>query len=256
MPFIKNMHREIRATPLLDLFDHLHEEPRPVLHALWAVLVIALVPKPRQECVEEVIAACVDLNPIPSRLLQPRRARGKPLHQAVNLPDGQRMRRLLIMHVERRRIRHCRRSHRLRRQRINPAPRPAMIQLRKYWHPVFMHLCRQFLQLLEILVVVNPESPVAFFQQRPLHRRCFGDHQSRTATRHCAIKRLRTRAHPVLPGFKKVSLGRRLHDPVLQLYLPDVRRGKQQLIFVWCGAHSYNSPLKARLPVGSKPGED
>ena len=94
------LHREVLPAALLDLFDHVHDEAGAVLHALRAVLVVALVPEARQEAVEQVVGRGVDLDAVPAGLLQAHGPRGEPIDQLLDLVDGEDVRRLLVVHVE------------------------------------------------------------------------------------------------------------------------------------------------------------
>ena len=173
------LHREVLAAALLDLVDDGHDETGAVLHALRTVHVVTLVPEARQEAVEEVVGGGVDLDAVPTGLLQTVRTCGEAVHQLLDLLDGQSVRRLLIVHIERGVHGHRRGGHSLGDEGVDAAPGSPMVELGVDGDAVLVYFVRQFGEVLDVFVVVYAEAPVAHFQQGPLHSGRLGDDHAR-----------------------------------------------------------------------------
>ena len=79
----------------------------------------------------------------------------------------------------------------------------------------------QVLDVLEVLVVVDPQAAVALVGQRPLHGRGLDDDQAHAALGHVAVEGLGEGAEAALAGIEEVGLSRGLGHAVLQLHLAD-----------------------------------
>ena len=173
---------------------------------------------------EQVVGRGIDLDAVPTGGLQTGGPRREPVDYLLDLTDGERAGGLFIVDVERRGVGDCRRRHRLRHECVDTAPGSAMIKLREDRAPVLVNLGREFLELFQVLVVVDAEAAVSLVEQRPFHGRSLGDDETGSAPGHSTVEALGDGAHAVLAGLEEVGLGRRLDDAVLQLHPADVER--------------------------------
>ena len=221
------------------------DEAGAVLHALRPVLVVALVPEAGKEAVEQVVGGGVDLDAVPAGRLQTGGAGGEPVDQLLDLGDGEDVRRLLVVHVERRGVGHRGCSARLGDEGVDTAPRATVVELREDGHAVLVDLSGELSEVLDVLVVVDAEAAVAVFEQRPLHGGSLGDDQTCAALGHGAVEGLGQSAHAVLAGLEEVRLRRRLYDAVLELHLADASR-REQVFIAGCHSHASLSAMIKR----------
>jgi len=176
---------------------------------------------------KEVICARVDFYPVEAGFSSPLRCLAVPFDQFLDLVDGKRVGRLVLMDVELRFHCHCGGGHCGCPHVVNSAPWTPMVKLHEGRALVLMYGIGELPDIVYILVVVEAKTAVPFFHQRPLHGRRLDDHQTRAALCQGAIEGLRKVTDPLLPRFEEVCLVRCFHEPVLQLHPADAA-GREQ----------------------------
>ena len=179
---------------------------------------------------EEVVGGGVDLDAVPPGRLQADSSRGEAVHQLFDLVDGQSVGRFLIVNIERGVHGHRRSGYSLGDEGVDAAPGSPMVELGVDGDSVLVDFVRQFGEVLDVLVVVYAEAPVALFQQGPLHGGRLGDDHPDAASCHRSVEGLGQGADPRLSVLEEVGLRRGLDDPVLQLHLADVERREEVLV--------------------------